>query len=155
MNDKRYLRIAIKQARISVEKGGFPAGAVVIKNGKIVSKGLSLGGQLKDPTGHSEISAIRKACKKLQTAYLGGAILYASLEPCIMCFSAAGWAGISRIVYGCAKNEDMMTKHYYEGQNNIHEINKNNSKKIELTYIPDFKKEQLYLIKVWEDKSKS
>ena len=67
-----------------------------------------------------------------------------------MYFSAANWAGISRIVYGCKKTNEMIRKNYYEGKANIGEINKQNTRHIELVYIPDFEKEMLELIKNWE-----
>jgi len=88
MDDKQYLKLAIEQAKKSVMEGGFPAGAIVVKDGKIISEGVSLGRKLNDPTEHAETSAIRKGCKNLGS-YLDGAILYASLQPCIMCFSVA------------------------------------------------------------------
>lgn len=112
---------------------------------------MSLGFRLNDPSGHSETTAIRKACKKLKTSDLRGAVLYASLQPCLMCFSTAFWAGISKIVYGCRKTKEMITKHYYEGSTDIHTVNKNNTRKIELVYVPDFEKESLDVVQVWED----
>ena len=63
MEDKKFLQLAIKQARQSMEQGGFPAGAVVVKDGKVIAEGISLGYQLHDPTEHAETSAIRKACQ--------------------------------------------------------------------------------------------
>ena len=111
---------------------------------------MSLGFRLNDPTSHSETSAIRKACKKLETSNLHGTILYASLQPCLMCFSVANWSGISKIVYGCKKTREMITKHYYEGSTDIHAVNKNNTTKIELVYIPDFEKESLEVVRMWK-----
>ncbi|HBP51423.1 MAG: Guanine deaminase [Candidatus Shapirobacteria bacterium GW2011_GWE1_38_10] len=150
-NDKKFLRKAVDQAKKSVELGGFPAGAVVVKNGKIISKGVSLGNILHDPTSHAETSSMREACKKLK-GYLEGATLYASLEPCLMCFEASNWTGVSKIVYGCKKTEEMAKKNYYEGVNEIRKINKKNNRQIELKYIPDFEKEMLTLVKKWESK---
>lgn len=149
--DKKFLEVAVKQAKKSVNLGGFPAGAVVVKNGKIISRGVSLGHKLYDPTSHAETSSIRKACKKIKN-YLEGATLYASLEPCLMCFQVSNWAGISKIVYGCKKTEDMVKKSYYEGTNDIRSINKKNSRQIELKYMPDYEEEMLTLIKKWESK---
>ena len=106
MTNKQYIKLAIKQAEKSVKQGGFPVGAVVVKDGKIISKGVSLGFKLNDPTSHAETSSIRRACKKLKNRDLGGAILYTSLQPCLMCFSVANWAGISKIVYGCKKTNE-------------------------------------------------
>src|SRR3989344_4807179 len=97
MNDKDFLKLAVEQAKKSVEKGGFPAGAVVAKDGEVVSQAASLGLLINDPTSHAETAAIREACQKLQTIDLLGATLYESLESCNMCFSVAYWAGIGKI----------------------------------------------------------
>lgn len=151
MNDKDYLKLAVEQAKKSVEEGGFPAGAIVVKDKKIIAEGISLGRKLHDPTEHAETSAIRKACKNL-SSYLEGATLYASLQPCLMCFSVANNAGITKIVYGCKKTSEMVSKNYYEGSNDIEKININNNRKIELIFIPDFEKEMLALVRDWEEK---
>lgn len=152
MNDKGFLKLALEQARESVKQGGFPAGAVVVKNGKVISKGISLGDFLNDPTSHAETDAIRKACKILKTSNLERATLYESLACCTMCFSVANWAGISRIVSGCRKTTDMVLKGYYEGKTDNNKLNEENNRKIELVYIGDFENESLELIKEWERK---
>jgi guanine deaminase len=152
LSDIQCLKLAIEQAKESVEKGGFPAGAIVVKDGEIVSKGISIGFILNDPTSHAETTAVREACKALSTTNLSGATLYASLQPCLMCFSGANWAEVSRIVYGCRKTNEMAKKNYYEGFTNVEDVNKNNVKKIELIFIPDFEQEMLDLVKKWEDK---
>jgi len=152
MDDKEYLKLAVEQAKISVEKGGFPAGAIVVKDGEIVAKGISIGFILNDPTSHAETASVREACKVLATTDLSGATLYASLQPCLMCFSGANWAGVSRIVYGCRKTDEMAKKNYYEGFTNVEDVNKNNIRKIELVFIPDFEQEMLNLVRKWEDK---
>jgi len=141
MDNKQYLKLAVEQAKESVSQGGFPAGAVVVKDDKIISKGVSLGFKLNDPTSHAETSSIREACKTLQTTDLSGAILFASLQPCLMCFSVANWAGISRIVFGCKKTEDMVKKNYYEGMTDLNRVNEQNNRKIGLVFIPDFEQE--------------
>jgi len=150
MDDKQFLEIAVDQARESIQKGGFPAGAVVVKNGKIISKGVSLGFVLHDPTSHAETAAIREACRNLNSVDLSGATLYESLACCVMCFSVANWAGISRIVSACKKTPEMVSKGYYEGMTDISELNEENNKKIELIYLPDFENESLELINKWE-----
>lgn len=153
MNDKQYLQLAIKQAEKSVCEGGFPAGAVIVKNGIVISEGVSLGRKLNDPTSHAETASIRKACKNLKTTDLVGATLYASLQPCLMCFSVANWSGISRIVFGCRKTEKMIRKGYYEGFTDISKVNKENNRKIEMIFLPDFEQEILDLVKSWEEKN--
>ena len=152
MNDKKYLQLAVEQAKKSVSEGGFPDGAVVVKGNFVVSEGVSLGFLLHDPTSHAETASMREACKKLQTTDLTGATLYASLHPCLMCFSAANWCGISRIVFGCRKTEKMVKKNYYEGLTDVQRINKENNRQIELMFISDFEQEMLDLVKTWEDK---
>ena len=152
--DKRFLKQAIKQAKTSLQKGGFPAGAVLVKEGMVISKGISLGGILNDPTGHSETSCIRKACKKLKTADLKDCILYASLQPCLMCFSVAVWANIPKIVYGCKKTDEMVNGGCYEGTNELEVINEKNNRKIELKYMGDFEEENLELLKEWKSNLK-
>lgn len=149
--DKKFLRVAVNQAKKSVEKDGFPAGGIVVKDNKIISRGVSLGYILNDPTSHAETSCIRSACKKLKTSNLDGATLYASLEPCLMCFQVSNWAGISRIVFGCKKTKEMANKNYYEGMNDVRKINKKNNRQIEIKYIPDYEEEILELVKKWEN----
>ena len=150
MNDKDFLKIALAQARESVAKGGFPAGAVVVKEGKIIAKGISIGFVLHDPTSHAETAAIRQACKILETSDLSGAVLYENLACCTMCFSVANWAGISRIVFGTRKTQELVKKGYYEGTTDTNKLNKENNRKIQLDFIPDFEQESLDIIKEWE-----
>ncbi len=148
--DKKFLGKALEIAKKSVERGGFPAGAVVVKDGIIIAEGISIGTILHDPTSHAETAAVRAACAKLQTENLDGATLYESLECCVMCFSVAQWAGISRIVYACKKTPDMVSKGYYEGSTNNEILNEENNRKIELLFIPDFEEQSLQLVKDWE-----
>lgn len=150
MNDSDFLQLAIEQAKKSVALGGFPAGAVIVKNGEVISEGISIGFSLHDPTSHAEMSAIREACKKLSTTDLSGAVLYESIECCTMCFSAAHWSGISRIVYAVKKTEQMVTKGYYEGNVDNETLNKENSRQIELVFSPDLHTESLKVISEWE-----
>lgn len=152
-NDLYFLKLAINQAKKSVKLGGFPAGAVLVLNNKVITKGVSLGFLLHDPTSHAETSTIRKACKRQKTTNLRGSILYASLQPCLMCFSVCNWAGVSKIIFACRKNDDMVKKNYYEGSNNLKLINKNNNRSIDLKFLPGFENEMLKIIKNWENKN--
>ena len=154
MNDKDYLKLALEQARNSVEQGGFPAGAIIVKDGKIVAEGISVGFKNNDPTGHAETAAIRAACLNLKTHSLEGAVMYESLECCNMCFSVAYWAGISKIVYACRKTPEMVKNRYYEGSTDHEGINESNNRQIELVFIPDFEKESLAIVQDWEEKQK-
>lgn len=154
MNNKDFLKLAVDQGKKSIDGGGFPAGAVVVKDGKVIAEGVSLGYSLHDPTEHAETSAIRKACKAVGSSNLDGATLYESLECCNMCFSVANWSGITKIVYACRKTPEMVNKHYYEGIADNEALNEKNNTKIELVYIPDFEEEVLAMIKDWESKQK-
>jgi guanine deaminase len=149
--DKKYLKKTIELAKESVGKGGFPAGALIVKDGKVISEGLSVGNLLNDPTSHAETASIREACKKLKTSNLERATLYESIECCVMCFSVAYWAGISRIVYACRKTPEMVLKFYYEGNSNNQNLNRENNRKMKLVFIPDFEKESLAAVKKWEN----
>lgn len=151
LDDKKYLKLALEQARKSVKEGGFPVGAIVVKDGKVISEGISVGYQHNDPTGHAETVAIRAACNNLRTPDLNNAVLYGSLECCTMCFSVAYWANISKIVYACRKTPDMVKRFFYEGYINNEDINKKNNRKIELIYIPDFENESLEIIGNWQN----
>lgn len=150
--DKKYLQLAIEQARKSIDEGGFPAGAIIVKDGKIIGEGISLGFKHNDPTGHAETAAIRNACKNLRTSNLEGATLYGSLECCNMCFCVSYWSGISRIVYTCKKIPEMVKKLYYEGNTGNDILNQNNNRKIEIVFIPDYEQDALELVKKWEEK---
>lgn len=152
MDHEKFLKLALEQARKSVKKGGFPAGAVIVKKGKIVAEGISVGFLNNDPTGHAETAAVRAACQNLKISNLSGAVMYESIECCNMCFSVAYWAGISKIVYACRKTPEMVKKFYYEGDTDNKDINEANNRKIELVFIPDFENEALKVIKSWEEK---
>ena len=75
MDDKKFLQKAIEKAKESVALGGFPAGAVIVKNGEIVGEGVSIGNELNDPTSHGEMASIREACKNLKTSDLSQTVL--------------------------------------------------------------------------------
>lgn len=143
-----YLEKAIEKARQSVELGGFPAGAVVVKDGKIIGEGISIGNKLNDPTSHGEMSAIRDACKNLETSDLSGATLYASMEPCSMCHSASMWSGITKAVFACGK--DMVSKDYYGGEYHTDVLNKAFNKPLEIVQEKGFEEKSLELVRSWE-----
>lgn len=147
--DTKYLKEAIQKSREAIKKGGFPVGALIVKNNNIISFGLSNGKIKKDATLHAEIDAIRKASKKLNSRNLPNTTLYSSLEPCLMCFSATYWAYIPRIVYACRKKK--VSRMHYEGTQNLDIINKNNNRKIELVHISELEKEAFDIIKDWEE----
>ena len=103
--DKAFMREAIKLANESVERGGGPFGAVIVKDGEIVAGSANSVTLDNDPTAHAEVNAIRKACKKLGTFDLSGCVVYTSCEPCPMCLGAIYWAHINTIYYGNSKKD--------------------------------------------------
>ncbi|MFV0470178.1 MAG: nucleoside deaminase [Dysgonomonas sp.] len=103
--DAKFMRKAIILAEKSVEKGGGPFGAVIVKDGKIVAEGNNCVTLNNDPTAHAEVTAIRKACKKFKTFDLSGCVIYTSCEPCPMCLASIYWAHLDKIYYGCTKTD--------------------------------------------------
>lgn len=150
--DKKFLRIAIEKAQESVTAGGFPAGAVIVKDGQIIAEATSVGWLHNDPTAHAETAAVRKACEVLKTPNLEGCVLYGSLECCLMCFAVANWAGITRVVSASKKTQDMVKKGYYEGATDNAAINEQNNRKIIIDFVLDIAQESLAVVKNWEEK---
>lgn len=101
----KFMRKAIAISRKSVENGGGPFGAVVVKDGVMIAASNNRVTMNNDPTAHAEVMAIRKACKKLNTFDLSGCVLYASCEPCPMCLSAMYWAHIDHYFYANQKED--------------------------------------------------
>ena len=96
--------IDLSRTHMSIGAGG-PFGAVIVKDGKIISEGWNQVTSSNDPTAHAEIVAIRKACEKLEAFDLNGAEIYTSCEPCPMCLSAIYWARIDKIYYANTRND--------------------------------------------------
>lgn len=149
MDDKKFLQEAIEKAKESVAKGGFPAGAVVVKEGEIIGSGISVSNALFDPTSHGEIAAIRNACTNLKTSELSNAVIYTSMEPCSMCFSATMWAGIKKIVFACSKEK--VSEEYYGGHYHIVTINGQLIHPIQLVHISELEQDSLGVVKEWEN----
>lgn len=103
--DQQFLREAIALAEASVGSGGGPFGAVVVRNGQVIARGTNRVVPDSDPTAHAEVVAIRAACAQLAEHHLDGAILYVNCEPCPMCFAAASWAHIARIVFAASRED--------------------------------------------------
>ncbi len=103
--DAKYMQMAIDLSVENVDNGGGPFGAVIVKDGNILSTGVNRVVPNSDPTAHAEVSAIREACGKLKTYKLEGCTIYSSCEPCPMCLSAIYWAGIKRLCYGNTKTD--------------------------------------------------
>ena len=148
MTDEHFMLHAIKKAKESVAAGGFPAGAVVVVDGKVVGEGISIGGKLHDPTSHGEMAAIRDACKNLKSSDLSHATLYASMQPCLMCFAASAWAAIGKIVYACPQKAVSAT--YYAGHYDMASINSTLLLPIEIIHFVKMEGQSMDVISVWE-----
>ena len=146
--DKKFLKEAIEKAKESIAKGGFPAGALIIKDGKIIGSGISIGNVLFDPTAHGEISAIRNACANLKSNDLSNAVIYTSMESCSMCLSAIMWAGISKVVFACSKTK--VSEEYYGGHYDTSLISDKFIHPIELIHVPKLEEEALAVVREWE-----
>ena len=104
-NDKIFLLRAIEIAITGIKNGGGPFGAVISKDGNIISESINQVVVTNDPTAHAEILAIRQAASVLKSHDLNGCILYTSCEPCPMCFGAIYWAGIKKVIYACDRSD--------------------------------------------------
>ncbi len=102
-NDRRFLKRAIEIAAEGIDKGNGPFGAVIAKNGRIISEAVNSVVLLKDPTAHAEILAIRQASEYLSTHDLSDCTLYTSCEPCPMCLGAVYWSGIKKVVFSTGR----------------------------------------------------
>ena len=101
--DKKFMRKAIALSIQNIQKGGGPFGAVIVKDGKVIATGVNRVTKNTDPTAHAEVTAIRKASKKLGTFDLAGCDIYTSCEPCPMCLGAVYWAHLDKMYYGNTK----------------------------------------------------
>ncbi|WP_417900418.1 nucleoside deaminase [Bacillus haimaensis] len=106
MNHQSFVLEAINLANENVKTGsGGPFGAILVKDGKVVGRGVNrVTGQL-DPTAHAEVEAIRDACQNLKDFQLKDCILYTSCEPCPMCFGAIYWARIREVYFASSKHD--------------------------------------------------
>lgn len=103
--DRLFMREAIRLADESVNNGGGPFGAVIVKDNEIVARGSNSVTIDNDPTSHAEVNCIREACRRLGTFDLSGCTIYSSCEPCPMCLGAIYWARIGRIFYGNTRKD--------------------------------------------------
>ena len=103
MNDT-FMDAAIAEARLGIATGdGGPFGAVVVQDGRIIARAHNQVVAHNDPTAHAEVQAIRAACRTLDTFDLSGCEIYATCEPCPMCFAAIHWARIDHLVFGASR----------------------------------------------------
>ena len=100
--DEQFMRKALYEAQKAADEGEIPIGAVIVCNDRIISRAHNLTEKLHDVTAHAEMQAITAAADLLGGKYLSDCTLYVTVEPCVMCAGAIGWARIGRIVYGAS-----------------------------------------------------
>lgn len=98
--DLRFMRAALDEAMQALKRDEIPIGAVIVADGRIVGRGHNLTETLHDVTAHAEMQAITAAAEQLGGKYLDQCTLYVTVEPCVMCAGALGWAQVGRVVYG-------------------------------------------------------
>ena len=100
--DEMFMLEALKEARIAREQDEVPVGAVIVHNGKIISRGHNQVETLKDPTAHAEMIALTSAANFLGSKWLLGASIYVTIEPCSMCAGALVLSRIQNLIYGAS-----------------------------------------------------
>jgi tRNA(adenine34) deaminase len=98
--DRQFMQEAIEQAKLAANAGEVPVGAVLVRDGQIVSRGFNQPIGNSDPSAHAEMIAMRAAAEAAGNYRLPGATLYVTLEPCTMCAGAMLHARIGRVVFG-------------------------------------------------------
>ena len=99
-DDTYFMRQALSEARLAAEEGEVPVGAVITCQGRIIARAHNQTERLHDVTAHAELLAITAATDALGAKYLTDCTLYVTVEPCVMCAGAIGWAQVGTIVYG-------------------------------------------------------
>tara|TARA_B100000315_G_scaffold52393_1_gene46744 strand:+ start:222 stop:686 length:465 start_codon:yes stop_codon:yes gene_type:complete len=145
----KFMQRAIELSIKSINSGGGPFGSVIAKGDKIISEGMNRVTVNNDPTAHGEITAIRQACKKLNTFDLNGYELYTNCEPCPMCLSAIYWSHIDKVYYANTRDDahkiDFLDPIIYT------ELQKSNEdKKIQMVQM--MRAEGLRAFEIWDKK---
>ncbi|HXZ79747.1 MAG TPA: nucleoside deaminase [Terriglobales bacterium] len=98
----RAIELAVEN--VNARRGG-PFAALVVKEGELIAEGTNLVTSAMDPTAHAEITAIRNACRKLNTFHLTGCEIYTSCEPCPMCLGGVYWSRVDRLYYAGTRED--------------------------------------------------
>lgn len=101
-SDEKFMRMALKEAYMALDKQEVPIGAVVVADGRVIGRGHNLVETLRDATAHAEMQAMTAAMSTLGGKYLSDCTLYVTVEPCVMCAGAIAWSQMKRVVYGAA-----------------------------------------------------
>ena len=99
-DDVRFMKMALDEAARAFDEGDVPVGAVVVCKGRVIARAHNLTEMLTDVTAHAEMQAVTAAANHLGGKYLNDCTLYVTVEPCVMCAGALGWAQLGRLVFG-------------------------------------------------------
>ena len=100
-----YMHIALEEAKKSLKHNDVPVGAVIVENGKIISKAHNKREKNKNVIKHAEMIALEKACKKKKSWRLNNCVMYVTLEPCMMCLAAINQARIKKVYYALSQSK--------------------------------------------------
>ncbi len=115
--DKKFMSMAIEEAKKALKEKEVPIGAVIVCGSRIIGRGHNLVETLCDATAHAEMQSITAAASALGGKYLKGCTLYVTVEPCVMCAGALAWSQIERVVYGA---DDPKRGYSTVGKNLLH-----------------------------------
>ncbi len=147
----KFMKEAIKEARIATAENEVPVGAVLVLNEKIIARSHNLSEQNKNPTHHAEILAINKALQTLGSKNLKGCELYVTLEPCAMCISACALCKIDKVYFGaydvksgaCGGKTDVLRENCFDYKTEIFGgIEETECKKILVDFFKKIRKEK-------------
>ena len=100
--DRQFMQKALSQAKLAAVAGEVPVGAVLVRDGQVISTGFNQPITNSDPSAHAEMMALRAAAQSESNYRLPGTTLYVTLEPCTMCAGAMLHARVERVVFGAA-----------------------------------------------------
>ncbi len=115
--DKKFMKSALKCAKKALDEGEVPIGAVVVCDGKVISRGHNRRTGRQIATAHAEIEAIEKACKKLKSWRIPECEIYVTLEPCPMCMGAMLNARIKKVYFGAREDKGRSMTNELAGAN--------------------------------------
>jgi len=99
-SDVYFMKQALAEAQLAAREGEVPVGAVIVSGDVIIARAHNQTERLNDPTAHAEMLAITSATAALGAKYLTECRLYVTVEPCVMCAGAIGWAQLASVIYG-------------------------------------------------------
>lgn len=147
--NNKFILEAIKLSKESLDAGFFPAGALIVRDNKIVAKSIS--SAYPKANIHAETTVVDEAMNKFNKQ-LNDFVVYASMESCLMCVSRAYWAGVRKVYYALRKST--INSKGFEGKYENAEIIKTFDEKFELIHLPEYEDDALKVVNLWLNKNK-